>query len=150
MRKFRSALGAVAVGIALAGIAVPLAAGGSAAATISPPRTIVLTNASDGSTVIAFRGGLVVVDLTGGPLRWSEAQVAPSPTGSVPSLVRVSGSVSSTGSSRTIFKVVAYGTAQLDALGTPVCGRVPACPMFVLLWHAQVVVPVKDPPPPVA
>ena len=105
---------------------------------------IVLTNASNGSTVVAAKGDLVRVKLkaTDG-VRWSEAYVVPG--ASVSPLVKKSGGVTSTGSSVTTFEVVGYGTAELEATGTPSCTGV-VCPTYVLLWQATVDVPVVDPP----
>ncbi|HEY5251891.1 MAG TPA: hypothetical protein VIJ09_09530 [Acidimicrobiales bacterium] len=116
-------------------------------ATVTPPtsaNTVILTNASNGSSVTATKGELVVVHLSGSHQRWSEANVVQSS----PVLVFVSGSTSATGASTTVFRVTNYGTAQLNALGYPVCAStaVSPCPQFVVLWHATVDVPVQDPP----
>ncbi len=146
MRTCRNAAFSLVLGVAIGLAAPPALAPALASAATVPAHTIVLTNASNGSSVVALRGDRVVVELTGGPLRWSEAGVAPSPSGIPPALVRVSGSVSSTGSSRTVFRVVGYGAASLEAVGAPICAPVPICPTFVVLWRAQVLVPVQDPP----
>ncbi len=151
----------VATGVALALSCLVLnavGAGGAAARTTSgsarPPTSsavVVLTNASDGSTVLATKGELVVVKLTGVPLRWSEAQAVE--TSAV--LTKLSGSTSTTGSSTTTFEVGSDGTAVVEATGTPLCtgtgtgtGAVvtSGCPPYVLLWHATVEVPQVDPP----
>jgi len=117
----------------------------SAIATSGPPAVIILTNSSNGKTVVATKGDLVQVRLTSvNGVRWTEASVVPSAT--VSPLVKVSGHVTSTGSSVTTFEVVGYGSAGLEATGTPKCTTV--CPTYVLLWRATVVVPVQDPPPP--
>ena len=149
MRMIRGS--AVAFGISLVFSVVAttaLGAGNVGASTAAAPvstSTVILTNSSNGSTVTASKGELVVVQLSGGPLRWSEAQAVQS----TPVLVRVSGSTSATGSSTTVFRVANYGTARLDATGAPICAAAMACPQYVLLWHATVVVPVLDPPTPV-
>jgi hypothetical protein len=117
--------------------------------TTSPPstNTVVLTNASNGTSVVVSKGTLVVVRLAGNHLQWSQAQVIES----TPVLVRVSGgTTTTTGASTTVFRATGYGTATLDATGSPFCGTSGGCPEFVVLWHAGVVVPVKDPPPPTA
>jgi hypothetical protein len=118
---------------------------GAATARVTPPtaaNTVILTNASNGSSVTATKGELVVVHLSTNHLRWSEAQVVESS----PVLVFVSGSTSATGASTTVFRVTNYGTAQLNALGYPICAAAGPCPQFVVLWHATVDVPVQDPP----
>jgi hypothetical protein len=104
--------------------------------------TVILTNASNGSSVTVSKGDLVVVHLSSPKLRWSEAHVVESS----PVLVLVSGSTSTSGASTTVFRVANYGTAQLNALGSPVCAAASPCPTFVLQWQATVVVPVQDPP----
>ena len=118
---------------------------GTATARVPRPtsaNTVILTNASNGSTVTATKGELIVVHLSSSHQRWSEAQVVQSS----PVLVFVSGSTSATGASTTVFRVTNYGTAQLNALGYPICAAAGPCPQFVVLWHATVDVPVQDPP----
>src|SRR5271167_2807160 len=100
--------GSVATGVALA---LSLAAFGTVSAASAAPKakskstsastTIVLTNSSNGSTVLATKGDPVVVQLTGGPLQWSEAQAIESS----PVLVRLSGGTTPGGSSTTTFEV---------------------------------------------
>ena len=144
---------AVATGVALA---LSLAAFGTVSAASAAPKakptsasaTILLTNSSNGSTVLATKGDLVVVQLTGGPLRWSEAQAVESS----PVLVRLSGGTSPDGSSTTTFEVESDGTATVEATGTPICSPPTAtagvaCPQYILLWRATVDVPQLDPPP---
>ncbi len=126
--------------------AVTFGTGGAGASTTAP-KQIVLTYASNGTTVTATKGERIVVKLSGHHLDWSQAQVSQS----TPVLEQVSAVVSANGSSKTVFLVVGYGTAELDATGTPICSTTGgACPQYVLLWHAGVVVPVQDPPPPTA
>ena len=123
------------------------ATGIAAATTVTPPvaRKVTLTFASDGTTVLATKGEQVVVKLSGHGLRWSPAQAIQT----TPVLRLVSEGTTTTGASITVFQVVNYGTAELDATGTSICPTAKACPTFVLLWHASVVVPVVDPPTPV-
>ena len=147
--------GAVATGVALAlslvafGTVAAVSAGAKAKPkSTSASTTIVLTNASNGSTVLATKGGDVVVKLTGEPLRWSEAQAIESS----PVLVRLSGSTTPTGSSTTTFEVGSDGTATVEATGTPICtpataATTTACPQYILLWRATVEVPQLDPSP---
>lgn len=133
------------VGLSLLGVTT-VATSPVAVANASPPSVIVLTNASSDSTVLAAKGDLVRVKLTATRgVRWTEASVVPGTD--VPPLVKVSGGVTSTGSSVTTFKVVGYGSAQLEAVGTPPCTGV-VCPTYVIMWEATVDVPVVDPPPP--
>ncbi len=147
--------GAVATGVALA---LSLAAFGTVSAASAAPKakptstsasaTIVLTNSSNGSTVMATKGDLVVVQLTGGPLRWTEAQAVESS----PVLVRLSGGTAPNGSSTTTFEVESDGTATVEATGTPICSpptatATVACPQYILLWRTTVDVPQLDPPP---
>ena len=105
-------------------------------------KKVTLTVSSDGATVLATKGELVVVKLSGDHLKWSVAQV----TQSTPVLALVSEGTTTTGASTTVFRVVNYGTAGLSATGTPVCATPGGCPQYVVLWHATVVVPVVDPP----
>ena len=123
--------------------------GVAAPATVTPPvvRTVPLTASSSGTTLLATKGERIVVKLSGGHLRWSAARAVQT----TPVLTQLSGGVTTTRASRTVFEVVGYGTAGLVATGTPVCAAAPTCPQFVVLWHVSVVVPVVDPPvPPVA
>jgi hypothetical protein len=146
----RRATAALGIGLFVSVLAVAaLCAGCAAASTVTFPvstKTVILTNSSNGSSVIASKGELVVVKLSGGHVRWSEAQAIQS----TPVLVRVSGSTSTTGSSKTTFRVANYGTAELDATGRPICNPAGGCPQYVLSWHATVIVPVLDPPAPAA
>lgn len=105
-------------------------------------KKVTLTVSSNGSTVSASKGELVVVMLSGHHLSWSEAQVIQT----TPVLSLVSEGTTTTGASTTVFRVVNYGTAELTATGTPICSTAGGCPQFVLLWHAGVSVPVVDPP----
>ena len=142
MRHRIAVLGAGLAVSALALVSTGASVGG--AASTAPPVTkqVVLTASSSGSTVLATKGELVVVKLSGGHLKWSVAQAEQT----TPVLTLVSEGTTSTGGSTTVFRVANYGTAGLDATGTPVCGSTGGCPQFVLLWHATVVVPVVDPP----
>ena len=150
MQMTRRSTAAFGIGLFVSVLAVAaLGAGCAAASTVTSPvstKKVILTNSSNGSSVIASKGELVVVKLSGGQVRWSEAQAIQSN----PVLVRVSGSTSTAGSSKTTFRVANYGTAELDATGRPICNPAGGCPQYVLLWHATVVVPVVDPPAPAA
>jgi hypothetical protein len=143
----RSKITAFGIGLAVSALALvstsTLIAGAS---TSTPPvvKKVTLTFASNGSTVLASKGELVVVKLSSAHLRWSVAQAIQS----TPVLSLVSEGTTTTGASTTVFRVVNYGTAGLSATGTPVCGSAGGCPQYVLLWHATVVVPVVDPPAP--
>ncbi len=155
MRVIRTSTAALGMGLALSLVAAPVLVAGTAgasvpsAATVTAPvsaKTVVLTNSSNGSSVLASKGELVVVKLSGDPLRWSEARAVPVTSAGSSVLVRVSGSTSTDGSSTTTFRVAQYGSAQVQATGTPICKPGKGCPQFVILWHATVVVPVLDPP----
>lgn len=147
----RSRLGIVGVGmvvsvLAAAAVAWPLT--GAAAAASSPPpvaKQVTLTFASAGATALGTKGELVIVKLSGHGLHWSATQAIQS----TPVLRLLSERATTTGGSVTVFQVVNYGAAGLDATGTSVCRVATGCPPFVLLWHASVVAPVVDPPPPV-
>ena len=148
MRHRMSLFGLAAVAVVV--MTAVTGTGVAAPATVTPPvvRTVTLTVSSSGSTLLATKGEQIVVKLSGRHLRWSAARAVQT----TPVLEQVSGGVTTTSASRTVFEVVGYGTAGLVATGTPVCAaaRV-ACPQFVVLWHVNVVVPVLDPPvPPVA
>jgi hypothetical protein len=114
--------------------------------TTTPSGTVVLTRADDGTTVVAVIGDEVVVRLAGGTLRWSTARVAPTPSSAAPVLVRLSGGVTTTGSSTTTFRVAGHGLAWVEATGTAACPGGGVCPTYVVLWQAGVSVPVVDPP----
>jgi hypothetical protein len=148
LSKMTGTIGAGVVALALAGSAI---GGVEAAATTATaptlPPVVVLTNTSSGTTVVATIGESVVVQLTGGHVRWTEASVVPPSTGAaVGVLTFVSGSTSLDGSSTTTFKVTHTGTARLQATGTSICPAGTACPPYVVLWQAGVSVPVVDPP----
>ncbi len=144
----RHRIAAVGMGVAVSALALVSAGAtvGGAASTSPVPKEVVLTASSSGSTVLATKGELVVVKLSGQHLKWSVAQAEQS----TPVLSLVSEGTTSSGASTTVFRVVNYGTAGLTATGTPICASTGGCPQFVLLWHATVDVPVVDPPPPAA
>ena len=144
----RSRLSVFGVGLVISALAAVSAGTGVAVASaVTPPvaKKVTLTFASDGTTVLATKGELVVVKLAGHGLRWSPAKV----NQTTPVLSLVSEGTTTTGVSTTVFRVVNYGTAELDATGTPNCATATGCPQFVVLWHATIVVPVVDPPAPV-
>ena len=152
MRKFLRSAAFAGAGLALSAIAAPvLLAGGAGAATTTTPvvKSVTLTNTSSGTTVVATVGELVIVDLTGGTVHWTEPATAPVASAAAPVLVRESGSTSSNGSATATFEVARSGTASIRATGTPACpgatGTV--CTPYVVLWQAAVDVPVVDPPP---
>ncbi len=150
-RTWVTGLAVIVVGLSAVSV---FAAAGATAARSAPPATpttgasttVVLTNSSNGSTVIAHKGDRVVVQLTGVPLRWSEATAVPGASATTPILVKKSGSTSANGSSTTTFRVVNYGDEGINAVGAPICSPATACPTFELLWHATVSAPVVDPP----
>jgi hypothetical protein len=153
MRSFLKSATVVGLGLAMTCLSAPvLVAGGAGAAATPVVKSVTLTNSSSGSTVVATVGELVVVNLTGGTLRWTEPRVAPAPTGVAPVLVLLSGGTSSNGSSTATFRVAKSGTASITAIGTPSCTGVtatatsPVCTPYVVLWQANVDVPVVDPP----
>ena len=141
MRHRIAVLGMGLAGCALALVSTGASVGGAATA---PPvvKKVVLTVSSSGSTVLATKGELVEVKLSGQHLRWSVTRVRQA----TPVLALVSEGMTSSGASTTVYRVVNYGTAGLTATGTPICGSTGGCPQYVLLWHATVVVPVVDPP----
>ncbi len=132
------------VGLACSALALVVTGTFAAAAPAAPPvtKSVKLTYASNGTTVLATKGERVVVVLSTRHTSWSVATV----TQSTPVLTLVSEGRTSTGASRTVFRVTGYGTAGLDAVGTPICPTPGGCPQYVLGWHADVVVPVVDPP----
>jgi hypothetical protein len=139
----------IALGIGLAVSVLALVSTSTLVASASPStppvvKKVTLTVSSNGSTVLASKGELVVVTLSGEHLRWSAAQAIQT----TPVLSLVSEGTTNTGASTTVFRVVNYGTAGLNATGTPVCPTAGGCPQYVVLWHATVVVPVVDPPAP--
>ena len=141
----RHRIAVLGVGLAVSALALVSTGPSTGGAAAAPPgvKKVVLTVSSSGSTVLATKGELVVVKLSGQLLRWSVAQVQQA----TPVLSLVSEGVTSTGASTTVFRVVNYGTAGLTATATPICGSTGGCPKYVLMWHATVDVPVVDPPP---
>ncbi len=139
---------AVAVAAALAVVAVVAAAltasGRPGTVTTGPPppppppgRSVLLTTSKDGASVDASVGQLVVVRLPGKrTMRWSAVRV--SQTGAV--LVVSSGSLSADGTSTAVYRVAHDGTARLSATGAPICAPDAACPQFIVLWRASVIV----------
>ena len=115
MRKFLRSAAFAGAGLALSALAAPvLLAGGAGAATTTTPvvKSVTLTNTSSGTTVVATVGELVIVDLTGGTVHWTEPATAPVASAAAPVLVRESGSTSSNGSA----------TATFDDAGSWVAG----------------------------
>jgi hypothetical protein len=117
----------------------------ASAQPVTPPSLpiVVLTNASNKTTVVAHPGDVIVVALAGSlSLSWSTASAIP-PTS--PVLVEGLSLALPGGSSLTTFSVGANGMAQLGATGTPVCAAGTRCPQFRLLWRVTVIVPVTGP-----
>jgi hypothetical protein len=112
----------------------------------SSSKTVVVTNSGDGSNVLVNKGDLLVVKLSGQHLRWSVATGNPSTSAATAMLRPVSATTSSNGSSKTVFEVQNFGEEQIQAVGTSRCATTKPCPAFALLWHANVVSPVIDPP----
>jgi hypothetical protein len=144
VRKLASKIGLVGVmcltALGASAVVAPSVAFGRA----TPPTRIVLTNSSNGQTVVAAKGDIVQVDLKSiKGVRWSEASDIQAGPGVV--LLKKSGHISSTGSSVTTFTVVGYGSATLEATGTPPCTGI-VCPQYLLVWQATVDAPVQDPP----
>ena len=133
--------GALVAGPATAGAASP-------STTAAPAVTKVLNDASNGTSTIVTKGWKVVVKLSSGDgFDWTEASVVNATSQVV--LKKVSGHVSSNGSSTTIFDVVGYGAATLVATGTASCTG-PACVLLRKNWSANVDSVVLDPPGPTA
>jgi hypothetical protein len=145
--RSRITVSGVALAVSVLG-AFSTGSGVAGATPAAPPvaKTVTLTFASSGSTVLAAKGELVVVKLSHGHLRWSVAEAVQS----TPVLKLVSERTTTSGASKTVFRVTNYGSAQLNATGTPICSTADGCPKYVLLWHANITVPVVDPPPPAA
>jgi len=126
---------------------LPANAGAAAPSATGAVKVVVLTNSSNGTTTLVTKGEEVVVRLTSDGYRWTKASVVNA--SAVPVLRFVSGHVAPDGSSSTTFLVVGYGSAALRAVGNPKC--LPSgCALPSLLWTANVVSPVIDPPPPTA
>jgi 5-enolpyruvylshikimate-3-phosphate synthase len=145
----RSRVTGLVVGLvitALALVSISTLVAGASSSTPRPAKKLTLTLSSNGSTALASKGELVVVKLSGDHLRWSVARASQT----TPVLSLVSERTTATGASTTSFRVASYGTADVSATGTPVCGSAGGCPQYVVLWHATVVVPVVDPPAPAA
>jgi hypothetical protein len=124
---------ALAVGALLAAPdAVTVGAGAA-----GPIVTKVLTNASNGTTVVVTKGFGVEVRLASLGFRWTEASVINAAPEAV--LRFESGHVSLNGSSSTDFKVVGYGAATLQATGVKKCSNNPACTPTVMVWSANVI-----------
>lgn len=143
----RSKITAFGIGLAVSALALVSTSTLVASASPSTPpvvKKVTLTVSSNGSTVFASKGELVVVKLSGEHLQWSVAQAIQS----TPVLSLVSEGTTTNGASMTVFRVVNHGTAGLNATGTPVCPTAGGCPQYLVLWHATVVVPVVDPPAP--
>jgi hypothetical protein len=129
---------------ALALVSISTLVAGASSSTPRAAKKLTLTLSSNGKTALASKGELVAVKLSGDHLRWSVAQASQA----TPVLNLVSERKTATGASTTVFRVASYGTADVTATGTPVCGSAGGCPQYVVLWHATVVVPVVDPPAP--
>jgi hypothetical protein len=108
---------------------------GAGAATTAV--TKVLTNASNGTTVVVTKGFGVEVRLASLGFRWTEASVINAGPEAV--LRFESGYVFPNGSSVTNFRVVGYGEATLRATGVKKCSDNPACTPVVVVWSANVV-----------
>jgi hypothetical protein len=145
----RNRLGAVTVLIATLGLGAlaALPAGADAAAPVSAAKVVVLTNASNGTTTLVTKGEEVAVQLHTNGYQWTEASVVNASPVAV--LRQVYGHVSTDGSSTTVFLVVGYGSATLRAVGNPKCLQY-GCALPSILWTANVVSPVLDPPGPAA
>jgi hypothetical protein len=148
-RGLRSRLGAVtALSAAIGfGALAALSPGVGAATPSSAVKVVVLTNASNGTTTLVTKGEEVKVQLHTNGYRWTEASVVNASPVAV--LQKISGHVSLDGASTTTFLVVGYGSASLRAVGNPNCLQ-HGCALPSILWTANVVSPVIDPPGPAA
>jgi hypothetical protein len=117
-------------------LAAPVTATVGAGAA-GPAVTKVLTNASNGTTVVVTKGFQVEVKLASDGFRWTEASVINAGPAAV--LQFVSGHVNPNGSSTTDFLVVGYGEATLQATGVKKCSNNPACTPTVMTWRANVI-----------
>lgn len=135
-RRFRpaAALGAVVAAGALLNAPVATTVGAGAA---SPAVTKVLTNASNGTTVVVTKGIEVVVKLSSDGFRWTEASAINAGPAAV--LQFESGHQYPRGSSVTDFRVVGYGEVTLQATGVKKCSNNPACTPIVMVWRANVI-----------
>jgi hypothetical protein len=121
----------------------PGAAGAAASTATTPAVTKVLTNASNGTTTVVTKGWTIVVNLSSSDgFAWTEAS-ANNPTSHVV-LEKVSGQISSNGSSTTTFDVVGHGRATLVATGNAKCSG-GACVPLSVLWRANVKSIVRNP-----
>jgi len=130
---------AAALGVAVAAgalLAAPVATTVDAGAA-SPAVTKVLTNASNGTTVVVTKGFQVEVKLASDGFRWTEATTINA--GPEVVLQFESGHVGLNGSSMTGFRVVGYGEVTLQATGVKKCSNNPACTPVVMTWRANVI-----------
>jgi hypothetical protein len=129
-----AALGAVVAAGTLFAAPVATTTGAGAA---SPVVTKVLTNASNGKTVVVTKGFQVEVELASDGFRWTEASGVNAGPEAV--LQFESGHVDPNGSSLTDFRVVGYGEVTLEATGVRKCSNNPACTPIVRVWRANVI-----------
>jgi hypothetical protein len=125
---------AVSIGALLAGTAAVGAA--ALPAATNPAVTKVLTNDSNGTTTVVTKDWIVVVNLSSSDgFTWTEASAINATSHVV--LTKVSGQISSNGSSTTTFDVVGYGRATLVAVGSAKCSGEVCLPLSVI-WRANI------------
>ena len=106
----------------------------STLACVATARVVCITRSSEGVTTRAKVAQTIKVVL-GGSLRWSGPRL------SGPSVLREVGTpVTHGGKEISSYLAVGKGRVTLEATGAPICSIGKACPQFILLWQAQVLV----------
>jgi hypothetical protein len=121
-------------GVGLGACGTPIAA--AADSTCHGSEAVVCISQTDSGRSVGVRlGQTVEVTLSETSLSWSDLrQVGPQ-------LLRVTHKATrSARQFRETYKAVALGHTTLQAIGAPRCAVGQACPQFLLLWRAQLVV----------
>lgn len=130
MRTFQRVAAAL---LPLTAVAVAVLAGMSGIAAQTPPAAIAITGADNGRTFNVVVGQQVTIRLGAG-LNWT---VSYDPTGI---LVAVPGVNTLARDVQGILRAAQPGTVTITATGKPICTTGQACPQFVTLFTATVVV----------
>lgn len=132
------------VAICLAGGCLALPGAAQAAGSV------VLTNASNGSSVTVGRGEQVTVQLTGSlgaGTQWNWSLPALSNAGVLTLVSEAQHGIYTTA----VYRATGFGSTRVTSLeACHVTAPGHACPLYVLLWSVGVNVVVLDPPPPTA
>lgn len=109
---------------------LPVTGTGEVTATTSP---LIVTSADSGKTIRLHKGDTFILKL-GGSLNWSDVKITDNGVvTAVPTFAAIPGA-------QGMYEARTAGTAAISATGAPICKANEACPQFIALFSATIVV----------